>query len=158
MNSLSFSGSSVGKESSCNAGHPGLTHGLGRSAVEGIDYPLQYSWGSLVVQVVKNLMAMWGPGFDPWVGKIPWRRERLPIPVLLGFPCVSAGKESTCNAGALGSISELGRSLEEERLPSPVFWPRDFHGLFSLWGCKESDMTEWLPLSLSLWTFQVTEW
>ena len=87
-------------------------------------------------------MAMWGPGFDPWVGKIPWRRERLPIPVLLGFPCVSAGKESTCNAGALGSISELGRSLEEERLPSPVFWPRDFHGLFSLWGCKESDMTE----------------
>ena len=37
-----------------------------------------------------------------WVGKIPWRRDRLPIPVFLGFPCGLAGKESTCNAGYLG--------------------------------------------------------
>ena len=34
---------------------------------------------SLVAQLVKNLPAMRGPGFDPWVGKIPWRRERLPL-------------------------------------------------------------------------------
>ena len=48
------------------------------------------------------------PGFDPWVGKIPWRRE-----------------------------------------PTPVLWPGEFHGLYSPWGCKESDMTE--RLSLSFW-------
>ena len=41
------------------------------------------------------------PGFSPWVGKIPWRRERL---------------------------------------PTLVFWPREFHGLYSPWGCTESDM------------------
>ena len=45
--------------------------------------------------------------FNPWVGKIPWRRERL---------------------------------------PTPVFWPGEFHGLYSPWGCKESDTTEHLSL------------
>ena len=49
------------------------------------------------------------PGFDPWVGKIPWRRERL---------------------------------------PTPIFWPREFHGLYSAWGSKESDTTERFSLSL----------
>ena len=46
---------------------------------------------------------------DPWVGKIPWRRERL---------------------------------------PTPVFWPGEFHELYSPWDCKESDITEQLSLSL----------
>ena len=46
-------------------------------------------------------------GFNPWVGKMPWRRERL---------------------------------------PTPVFWPGEFHGLYSPWGCKESDMIERLSL------------
>ena len=45
--------------------------------------------------VVKNLLTNAGDGFDPWVGKTPWRRERL---------------------------------------PTPVFWPGEFHGLYSLWG------------------------
>ena len=49
------------------------------------------------------------PGFNPWVGKIPWRRERL---------------------------------------PTPVFWPGEFHGLYSPWGHKESDMTERLSFFL----------
>ena len=53
------------------------------------------------------------PGFDPWVGEIPWRREWL---------------------------------------PTPVFWPREFHGLYSPWGCKESDMTERLSRSLLMVT------
>ena len=53
------------------------------------------------------------PQFDSWVGKIHWRRDRLLTPVFLGFPCGSAGKESTCNAGDLGSIPELGRSPGE---------------------------------------------
>ena len=43
------------------------------------------------------------------VGKICWRRDRLPTPVFLGFPCGSAGKESTCNMADLGSIPLLGR-------------------------------------------------
>ena len=52
-----FPGSSAGKESSCNAGDPGLIPGSGRSAGEGIGYPLQYSWASLVAQM-KNLLAI----------------------------------------------------------------------------------------------------
>jgi len=44
------------------------------------------------------------------VGKICWRRDRLPTPVFLGFPCGSVGKESTYNVGDLGSIPGLGRS------------------------------------------------
>ena len=62
-----------GKESACNAGDPGSIPGSERSAGEWIGYPLQYSWASLVAQLVKNLPAMWESGFDPWVGKIPWR-------------------------------------------------------------------------------------
>ena len=49
---------SIGKESTCNAGDPSSIPGSGRSAREGIGYPLQYSWASLVVQLVKNLPAM----------------------------------------------------------------------------------------------------
>ena len=70
--------------------------------------------------MVKNLPAMQGrPGFDPWIGKTPWRRERV---------------------------------------PTPVFWPGEFYGLYSPWGCKESDTTERLSLSLSgeLWASKVT--
>ena len=120
---LDFPNSSVGKESACDAGDPGLIPGSGRSAREGIGYPLQYSWASLMAQLVKNPLKCGRSGFNPWVGKIPWRRERLThsgilawrIPwtihgitksrarlsnfhphtsVLSGFPCGSAGKES----------------------------------------------------------------
>ena len=66
-------------------------------------------WVSLVVQLVKNPLQCGRPGFDPWVGKIPWRREWL---------------------------------------PTPVFWPREFHGLYSPWGCNELDTTKWHSLSL----------
>ena len=47
------------------------------------------------------------------VGKIPWRRDKLPIPVFLGFPGGSDGKESACNVGDLGSIPGFGRSPGE---------------------------------------------
>jgi len=53
-----FPDSSVGKESTCNAGDPGSIPGLGRSTGEGKGYPLQYSWASLVAQLGKNLPAM----------------------------------------------------------------------------------------------------
>ena len=108
MPAVNFSDSSVGKESTCNAGDRGLIRRSGRSPGEGIGYPLQYSWVSLLARVVKNLPAM----SETWVWslglQIPWRRERL---------------------------------------PTPVFWPGEFYGLYSPWVCKESDMTEWLSLS-----------
>ena len=53
-----FPDSSVGKESDCNAGDPGSIPGLGRSTEEEIGYSLQYSWDSLVAQLVKNPPAM----------------------------------------------------------------------------------------------------
>ena len=68
---------------------------------------------SLIAQLVKNPPAMQETSFNSWVRKIPWRRDRLPTPVFLGFPCGSAGKESACNVGDLGSIPELGRSPGE---------------------------------------------
>ena len=68
--------------------------------------PLLYTFASVMAQLVKNLQCR-RPGFDPWVGKIPWRRERL---------------------------------------PTPVFWPGEFNGLHSPWGCKEWDTTEQLSL------------
>ena len=104
--------SSVGKESACNAGDPGSIPRLGRYTEEGIGYPLQYSWASLVAQLVKNPPAVQETWVRSWVGKFPWRRERL---------------------------------------PTPVFWPGEFHGLYGPGefhgldgprGCKESDTTE----------------
>ena len=65
-----FPGGSAGKESACNAGDPGSIPGLGRSTGEGIDYPLQYSWSSLVAQLVKNPPAVAGhPGLTPGLGR-----------------------------------------------------------------------------------------
>ena len=61
-----FPDSSVGKECTCNAGDPGLIPGLGRSAGKGIGYPLQYSWASLVAQLVKNPPSM----RETWVGSL----------------------------------------------------------------------------------------
>ena len=58
-----FPGSSVGKESACNAEDPGSIPPLGRSSGEGKGYPLQYSWASLGAQLVKNPPAMW----ETWV-------------------------------------------------------------------------------------------
>ena len=66
------------------------------SALKKEGLPLWLSWQRIYQQCGR-------PGFDPWVGKIPWRRERL---------------------------------------PTPVFWPGEFHGLYSPWGCKELDTTE----------------
>ena len=99
-----FPDSSVGKESTCNAGDPGSIPGSGRCPGEGTGYPRT----SLVAQLVKNPPAIGGT----WVQKIPWRRERL---------------------------------------PTSVFWPGEFHGLYSPRGGKESDMTERLSLSPLQW-------
>ena len=90
---------------------------------------------------------------DPWfnsvVGKIHWIRDRLPTPVFLGIPYGSAGKESAGNAGDLGLIPGLGRSPGEGK-----GYPLQYSGMENSmvcgpWGCKESDATERLSLSLS---------
>ena len=75
--------------------------------------PFNLDRASLIAQLVKNPPAMQETRFNSWVRKICWRRDRLPIPVFLGFPCTSAGKESVCNAGDLGSIPGLGSSPGE---------------------------------------------
>ena len=63
-----FPDSSVGKESACNAGDSGLIPGSGRSTGEGVGYQLQYSWASLVAQLVKKPPAMW----ETWVQSLGW--------------------------------------------------------------------------------------
>ena len=73
--------SSVGKESTCNAEDPSSIPRSGRSSGEGISYPLWYSWASLWLSWLRILPQCRRPGFNPWVGKIPWRREWLPTPV-----------------------------------------------------------------------------
>ena len=103
LNLQGFPDSSVGKESVCSAGDLGSIPGSGRFAGEGIGYPLQYSWASLWLSWQRICLQCGRPGFDLWVGKIPWRRERL---------------------------------------PTPVFWPGKFPGLYRPWGLKESDKTE----------------
>ena len=81
---MGFPDSSVSKVSACNAGDPSSIPGSGRSAGEGIAYPLQDSWASLVAQLRYQC-----------------------------FPDGSVGKEPACNAGDLGLIPRLGRSPGE---------------------------------------------
>ena len=83
--------------------------GLGRFTGEGIGYPLQYSWASLVAQLVKNPPAMQ----ETWVRSLGWED---PL--------------------------EKGKA-------TPVFWPGEFHGLYSPWGHKKLDMSERVSLSIS---------
>ena len=77
----SFPDSSIGKESACNAGDPSSIFGSERSAGEGIGYSLHYSWASWVAQLVKKkICPRFGRlVFNPWVGKIPWRRRGYPL-------------------------------------------------------------------------------
>ena len=65
---MGFPGSSAGEESACNEGDPGSIPRSGRSPEEGVGYLLQYSWTSLVAQMVKNLPTMW----ETWVQSLGW--------------------------------------------------------------------------------------
>ena len=84
----------------------------------------------LIAQLVKKLPAMQETLFDSWVRKICWRRDRLPTPGLLGLPYVSAGKESVCNAGDLGSTPGLGRPSGEGK-----GYPLQYSGLENSMDC-----------------------
>ena len=86
---VGFPNSSAGKESTCNVGDPGLIPGLGRSSEEGIDYPLQYSWASLVSQLVKNPPAMW----QTWVQSLG--REEAPEKGMATHSSVPAKESGT---------------------------------------------------------------
>ena len=68
MRHMGFPDSSVGKESTCNAGDPSWIPGSGRSAGEGIGYLLQCSWAPLVAELVKNLPTM----RETWVQSLGW--------------------------------------------------------------------------------------
>ena len=97
---------------------------------------------SLVAQLVKNPPAIRIPQFYSWVRKVPWRRDRLPTPVFLGF----SGGQLVKNLPTVREtwVQSLGWEdpRRREQLPTPVFWPGGFHGLYSPWGHKEPDMTE----------------
>ena len=80
------------------------------------------SWAFLVAELVKNRPAMQETPVRVLGQQDPWRRDRLPTPVFLGFPCGSDGKESACNVGDLGSIPRLGRS-PGERKGYPLQYP-----------------------------------
>ena len=68
---------------------------------------------SLIAQLVKNPPAMEETLVQFLGWEVPWRRDRLPTLVFLGFPGGSDGKESTCNEGDPSSIPGLGSSLEK---------------------------------------------
>ena len=82
-------------------------------AGEETGYPLQYSWASLVAQLVKNLPAMQESLVWPLGWEYPLEKGWLLTPVFLGFPCGSTGKESACNVGDLDWIPGLGRTPGE---------------------------------------------
>ena len=107
---------------------------------------------SLIAQLVKNPPALQETPVQFLGREDPLeKRGRLPTPVFLGFPGDSSGKESACNARDLGLIPGLERSPGEGKgLPSSVFWPGEFLGLYSPWGCKELDTTKQLSLTLHL--------
>ena len=99
-------GSSAGKESACHAGDPGLIPELGRSPGEGISYPIQYSWVSLVAQMVKNLPAM----RETWIQSLgwedSWRKAWQPTP-RYGNSVLLPG-ESPQTAHSAGGLQSIG--------------------------------------------------
>ena len=82
----------------------------------------------------------------------------LPMNIQDRFPLQLTGLISLQSKGKPG-VLEKGKSWRRERLPTPVFWPGEFHGVYSPWGRKELDTTEWLslltcrPVLFKLWLF-----
>ena len=112
------------------------------------DCLLQIQPPGLVAQLVKNCLQCTRPWFSSWVGKIPWRRDRLSTPVFLGFPSGSDSEGSACSMGDPGSIPGSGRSpeggcgnlLQYSCLGNP-HGQRSLVG-YSPWGRKETDRIE----------------
>ena len=79
MDFICFLDSSVGKESACNAGDPGSIPGSGRSAGEGIGYPPQYSWASLLAQLVESACNVGDLDSIPGLGRSPGEGKGYPL-------------------------------------------------------------------------------
>ena len=111
------------------------------------------------------------PWFDSWVGKIPWRRDRLPT---IQYSCSSLVAQLVKSLSAMWETwvwsLDWEDPLEEGMATTPIFWPGEFHGLYNPWGHKGSDTTEWLSLllfcliilvnclftdSLSMWKYEI---
>ena len=102
--------------------------------ITGVDYHVLLQ-GIFLTQGLNSYLLHWQVDSLPLMphGKICWRRDRLPTPVFFGFPYGPygpAGKESACNVGNLGWEDPL----EKGKLPTPVSWPGEFHGLDSQCG------------------------
>ena len=88
----------------------------------------------------------------------PLQKDRLPIPVFLGFPCGSVGKATACNVGYLGSVSWLGRSPGEGK-----GYPLLYSGLensmdcYSSWVAKSRTRLKRLSSNSSSSTFKVNK-
>ena len=106
-----FPDSSVGKESACNARDPSLIPGSGRSAGDGIGYPLQYSWASLVAQLVNNLPAV----RETWVRSLGWED---PLGEGKGHPLQHSGLENSMDCRVNG-VTKSRLSLGGERYRTP---------------------------------------
>ena len=94
------------------------------------DVPLWTVRASLIAQLIKTLPAMQETPIHSRTEKIRRRRDRLLSAVFLGFPCGSAGKKSTCNAGDLSSIPGLGKSPGEGKV-----YPLQYSGLENSMNC-----------------------
>ena len=81
----------------------------------------------------------------------------LRLLLVMGFPCGSAAKESACNTGDLGLIPGLGAPLGKE-FPFQYSDLGEFHGLYSSWGHKESDTTEWFSLGYGSFSDFLCSW
>ena len=92
---------------------------------------------SLIAQLINHPPAMHKTLVRFLVRKIHWRRDRLPTPVFLAFPCGSAGKESVCNEGDLGLIPGLGRSPGEVK-----GYPLLYSGLENSMDCIDHRVTK----------------
>ena len=92
---------------------------------------------SLIAQLIKNPPAMQETlaRFLGWEDR--WRRDRLPTPIFLGFPCGSAGQESACNMGDVGSIPGLERSPGEVK-----DYPLQYSGLENSMNCIVHGITK----------------
>ena len=88
-----FPGCSASNESACIAGDPGSIPGSGRSAGEGIGYPVQYFWASLIAQTVKNLLAMG----EIWIQSLGWED---PLEKGTCYPLQYSGLENSMDGGA----------------------------------------------------------
>ena len=166
-----FPGSSAGKESACSAGDPDSIPGSGRSAGEGIGYPLQYSWASLVAQLIKNPPAVW----ESWVRSLGWEDPlvkgtathsnilpwRMPwTTVAKSWTWLSDFEKNNCitkmsfPGGARVKEHKRCRRYRfslwggqipqrKEWLPTPVFSPGESHGQRSLMGYSPWGRIEW---------------